>query len=280
MEKDPPVDTISDALRIVFATYLQDPVLALRRYRLTQRTPELREREIAWVHSYQLLFSRYLDERYREQPQGALAAEAVAASLVSVHNHVLRNWLKRGGGGDPAADLDHALGWLSRSFGLVQRGGNPRRVLVAVLDEDYDPQELTRRIDELAPELPGDRELSGGSTMRRVGEQRERDPHDVQRLARDGVALLDSARGHRSGVVLLGGGDRRCAARRAGGCRRDGIGDEGVGSDAAGAAAAVAHAAHVVQYRGRWLVRVVVLDRVDLPRRTGGVVTHTLSCSA
>ncbi len=148
-EKDPPVDTISDALRIVFATYLQDPVLALRRYRLTQRTPELREREIAWVHSYQLLFSRYLDERYREQPQGALAAEAVAASLVSVHNHVLRNWLKRGGGGDPAADLDHALGWLSRSFGLVQRGGNPRRVLVAVLDEDYDPQELTRRIDEL-----------------------------------------------------------------------------------------------------------------------------------
>lgn len=149
MEKDPPVDTISDALRIVFATYLQDPVLALRRYRLTQRTPELREREIAWVHSYQLLFSRYLDERYREQPQGALAAEAVAASLVSVHNHVLRNWLKRGGGGDPAADLDHALGWLSRSFGLVQRGGNPRRLLVAVLDEDYDPQELTRRIDEL-----------------------------------------------------------------------------------------------------------------------------------
>ena len=144
-----PVDTINDALRMVFATYLQDPVLALRRYRLTQRTPELREREIAWVHSYQLLFSRYLDESYRGQPQGALAAEAVAASLVAAHNHVLRNWLKRGGGGDPSAELDQALSWLSRSFGLVQRGGTPGRLLVAVVDEDYDPQELTRRIEEL-----------------------------------------------------------------------------------------------------------------------------------
>ena len=72
----------------------------------------------------------------------------MAASLVAVHNHVLRNWLKRGGG-DANAELDQALSWLSRSFGLVQRGGTPGRLLVAVVDEDYDPQELTRRIDEL-----------------------------------------------------------------------------------------------------------------------------------
>jgi AcrR family transcriptional regulator len=141
-----PVEVIGDALRLVLTSYLADPDLAVRRYRLARTTPELREREIAWVQRYQLLFSRYLDQRYADLPHGALTADVVAAGLVAVHNHVLRAWLKRGGDGDALCDLDEALAWFGRSVALAQRGGGPRRVVVAVFDDDVDPQELVSRI--------------------------------------------------------------------------------------------------------------------------------------
>ena len=141
-----PVEAIAGALRIVLTSYLADPDLALRRYRLTRSTAELREREIAWVQRYQLLFSRYLDGRYADVPQGPVAADVVAAGLVAVHNHVLRRWLKRGGGGDVLGELDDAVAWFDRSVGLVQRGHGPRRVVVAVFDDDVDPQELVARV--------------------------------------------------------------------------------------------------------------------------------------
>jgi len=143
-----PVEAIAGALRIVLTSYLADPDLALRRYRLTRSTAELREREIAWVQRYQLLFSRYLDERYSDVPQGPVAADVVAAGLVAVHNHVLRQWLKRGGGGDALSDLDEAVAWFDRSVGLVQRGHGPRRLVVAVFDDDVDPHELVARVRE------------------------------------------------------------------------------------------------------------------------------------
>lgn len=141
-----PVEVVAGALRIVFSSYLADPDLALRRYRLTRSTAELREREIAWVQRYQLVFSRYLDERYADLPQGPVAADVVAAGLVAVHNHVLRQWLKRGGGGDALGELDEAIAWFDRSVGLVQRGHGPRRIVVAVFDDDIDPQELVARV--------------------------------------------------------------------------------------------------------------------------------------
>jgi AcrR family transcriptional regulator len=141
-----PVEAIAGGLRIVLTSYLADPELALRRYQLTRSTPELREREIAWVQRYQLLFSRYLDDRYADIPQGAVAADVVAAGLVAVHNHVLRQWLKRGGGGDVLTELDDAVAWFDRSVALVQRGHGPRRIVVAVFDDDVDPQELLTRV--------------------------------------------------------------------------------------------------------------------------------------
>ncbi len=141
-----PVDALAGALRIVLTSYLADPDLALRRYRLTRSTAELREREIAWVQRYQLVFSRYLDVRYADVPQGPMAADVVAAGLVAVHNHVLRQWLKRGGGGDALGELEEATAWFDRSVGLVQRGHGPRRIVLAVFDDDVDPQELVARV--------------------------------------------------------------------------------------------------------------------------------------
>ncbi|MBI1377367.1 MAG: TetR family transcriptional regulator [Frankiales bacterium] len=146
------VEVVGGALRIVLTSYLADPDVALRRYRLTRSTPELREREIAWVQRYQLLFSHYLGRRYAEQPMGPVAADVVAAGLVAVHNHVLRGWLKRGGDGDALGELAEALTWFDRSVGLAQRGGRPRRVVVAVFDDDVDPADLVARVREATGE--------------------------------------------------------------------------------------------------------------------------------
>ena len=143
-----PIDAIGSALRLVLASYLADPDVALRRYQLTRTTPELREREIAWVQRYQLLFCRYLDECWADAPQGDLAADVVAAGASALHNHVLRHWLKGDGQGDAMADLDDALAWWRQSAVAEPRADAPRRVVVAVFDEDVDPAELAAHVRE------------------------------------------------------------------------------------------------------------------------------------
>jgi hypothetical protein len=102
------------------------------------------------VQRYQLMFSRYLDRRYATAAQGPLAADVVAAGLVAVHNHVLRQWLTRGnagGSGDAMQDLDAALRWFSHSVRLATRGDAPRRLVVAVFDDDVDPADIAAQID-------------------------------------------------------------------------------------------------------------------------------------
>ena len=143
-----PIDAVASAVRLVLASYLADPDVALRRYQLTRTTPELREREVAWVQRYQLLFSRYLGECWIDAPQGDLAADVVAAGASALHNHVLRHWLKSGGQGDAMADLETALLWWRRSAVAEPRAESPRRVVVAVFDEDVDPQELAAHVRE------------------------------------------------------------------------------------------------------------------------------------
>jgi AcrR family transcriptional regulator len=152
---DDPIAAIGSALRLVLASYLADPEVALRRYQLTRTTPELREREIAWVQRYQLLFCRYLDECWAEAPQGDLAADVVAAGASALHNHVLRHWLKGDGQGDAMADLDDALAWWRRSAVAEPRAEAPRRVVVAVFDEDVDPAELAAHVREARSALDG-----------------------------------------------------------------------------------------------------------------------------
>jgi AcrR family transcriptional regulator len=144
---DDPISAIASALRLVLASYLADPEVALRRYQLT--------REIAWVQRYQLLFCRYLDECWADAPQGDLAADVVAAGASALHNHVLRHWLKGGGQGDAMADLDDALGWWRRSAVAEPRADAPRRVVVAVFDEDVDPAELAAHVREARSALDG-----------------------------------------------------------------------------------------------------------------------------
>jgi AcrR family transcriptional regulator len=146
----PAVPTMCEAVRMVFAHYVEEPEIALRRYRLVKDVPELRAREIAWVQRYRVLFARFLHSRLDERPHGPLEAETMAGSFAAVHNHMLRRWLKDDLGPDPMAEFDEALVWLSQSFDTALRGGAPRRLVVAVFDEGTDPREIAAQVEAAA----------------------------------------------------------------------------------------------------------------------------------
>jgi AcrR family transcriptional regulator len=148
--ESPAVPAMCEAVRMVFAHYVDEPEIALRRYHLVKDVPELRAREIAWVQRYRVLFARFLHSRLDERPHGPLEAETMAGSFAAVHNHMLRRWLKDDLGPDPMAEFDEALVWLSQSFDTALRGGAPRRLVVAVFDEGTDPREIAAQVEAAA----------------------------------------------------------------------------------------------------------------------------------
>ena len=112
-----PVVAICAGVRLVFRSYVTDPQVSVQRYRLTRTVTALRDRELASVRKYERAFSRYVRERLidgRDESQPALRADVIAATVVAAHNAVLREWLRVGGNYDPMADLEIALGWVSR----------------------------------------------------------------------------------------------------------------------------------------------------------------------
>lgn len=113
----PPLVALASGVRMVFRSYVDDPVVAVERYRLTRSFPALRDRETASVSRYTRLFSSYLRRRYGDEPAADLRAEAVSAAYVAAHNHVLRAWLRSAGEGDPMPALDAAFEWVAARFG-------------------------------------------------------------------------------------------------------------------------------------------------------------------
>ena len=63
----------------------------------------LRDRESASVDHYRRLFTRYLRQRFADDPDGELRAAVIGAAVVAAHNLALRAWLAAGA---PEAGLD------------------------------------------------------------------------------------------------------------------------------------------------------------------------------
>ena len=146
----PPVPSLCEAVRLVFAHYVEDPDISMRRYRIVKDVPELRSREIAWVERYRVQFARYLHSRVDDRPNGALEAEAMAGAFVAIHNHMLRRWLRGELGADPMRAFDDALAWLATSFDTASRGEAPRRLVVAMFDEGTDPRVIAAEVERAA----------------------------------------------------------------------------------------------------------------------------------
>ena len=132
------IAAVSDAVGLVFRSYLDEGDLARRRYALTSSVPALREREIISVARYQRLFREYIASRLDDPAEpGQLQAELMAASFVAAHNHVLRRWL-RGQSPDPLAELDHALRRISTLFDDDHAAGHGTTIAVFRTDEDIE----------------------------------------------------------------------------------------------------------------------------------------------
>ena len=114
-----PVAAICSGVRVVFRSYVSDPQLSVRRYRLTRSVAALRDRELASVRKYDRTFSRYVRERLHGQfpaAQVSLRSDVIAATVVAAHNAVLREWLRAGGDYDPMPELEAAFDWVIHTF--------------------------------------------------------------------------------------------------------------------------------------------------------------------
>jgi AcrR family transcriptional regulator len=138
---------VSDAVRLVLHSYLDEGDIARRRYALTSTVPALRDREIASVARYQRLFREFIADSAGDRSETALLrAELTAASAVAAHNHVLRRWL-RGESPDPAGELDRAMRQVIMFFGHDDSG---RETVIALFRTAQDPEALVSAIRAIA----------------------------------------------------------------------------------------------------------------------------------
>ncbi|WP_184080811.1 TetR/AcrR family transcriptional regulator [Nocardiopsis mwathae] len=162
---DDPVSTVRAAARMVFQGYVSTPEITVPRFRLVRAVPRLRDREIAMTARYQAAFSRYL-ARGETEGVRVLAGEALAASVIAAHNHVLRSWLRDPQRPVPWARFDQAMDFVARALGAALRrpetpGGaaesaeSAESVLVAVYPSSLGGEDVLRRVRAaLEPEDP------------------------------------------------------------------------------------------------------------------------------
>ncbi|GGX88171.1 TetR family transcriptional regulator [Streptomyces minutiscleroticus] len=134
-DADDPVARVCDAARLVLRMYAENTAFSVQRYRLTRRVPGLRAYELSVVWRYERALAGYLRDRFAGRPDGALRADVIAAAVVAAHNNALRSWLRADGEGDAAAQVDHALAHVKRTFG---DGTGPRPAAAGGDERDDD----------------------------------------------------------------------------------------------------------------------------------------------
>ena len=128
-----PLAVLVPAAHVVLDAYLAEGKLAVDRYRLLARVPELRERERAVVTRYQRAFARHLRAHLPPSDDRDLRAEVLAASLVAAHNHVLRAWLRSPAEVDAGRMLDDALAAVLSALSRLGQADQDEPAFVAVL---------------------------------------------------------------------------------------------------------------------------------------------------
>jgi AcrR family transcriptional regulator len=111
---DPPLAAVCRAVGLVLDDYVLHREVSLARFELTRTITALRDREIASVHRYYVLFAHYLRERVEDKDP--ITAELMASAVVTAHNSVLREWLVSGGKKDPRARLAKVFAHVRQGF--------------------------------------------------------------------------------------------------------------------------------------------------------------------
>ncbi|MDO8145615.1 MULTISPECIES: TetR/AcrR family transcriptional regulator [Isoptericola] len=167
---DPAVDPyleVCRAARLVFDHHVGQRETSLARHRLLQQVPALRDRELVTTHRYERAFTAYLRDTLPTERSSSTMSIAFAASVVAVHNAVLRRWL-RNPYLDLRPDLEEAFADLrkvataptdgpapdSARAGAAPaepdgRGPGSKRVVVAVLEEGAGPDDVARAVRDV-----------------------------------------------------------------------------------------------------------------------------------
>lgn len=140
------------AARMVFDHHVSQRETSLARYALLQDVPALRDRELVTTHRYERAFTQYLRDTLPSDRSNTTASIAFAASVVAVHNAILRRWL-RNPSLDLRPELEEAFSDLRRAVLLgrgevaPEPGGRPRRrVVVTVVDGETAPDDVARAV--------------------------------------------------------------------------------------------------------------------------------------
>jgi AcrR family transcriptional regulator len=175
---------VSRAARLVFDHHVGQRETSLARHRLLQQVPALRDRELVTTHRYERAFTAYLRDTLPPDRSMTTMSIAFAASIVAVHNAILRRWLR-----NPHLDLRPEL---EEAFADL------RRAATAPLPHEEGDAGRTPNGRSGTP-APVERALpDGASVVRTAGTEGKRvvvavlepgaGPDDVARAVRDALA--------------------------------------------------------------------------------------------
>ena len=115
-EFDDPWAACGDAAQLVFGHFRDRRDLSVWRYRIVQRVPALRDRELVTTYRYERLFTEFL--RQAVPGEKPIRIVSFAAAMTSAHNFLLRAMI-RGDDTATAEVLDRELYEIRRTFGVV-----------------------------------------------------------------------------------------------------------------------------------------------------------------
>ncbi|GAB20734.1 putative TetR family transcriptional regulator [Gordonia effusa NBRC 100432] len=132
------------AAEIVFTHFSRTRELAVRRFRVVQEVPALRDRELVTTYRYQRMFEEDLRRRLPDESAAHLAG--YAAAVTGAHNYLLRAMIR----GDRTATIGRLRRELDRIRLALGADGSSdrRRVAVVTFDAGATSEEVAREVGE------------------------------------------------------------------------------------------------------------------------------------
>lgn len=148
-EFDDPWAATCEAAQVVFRHFRDRRELAVWRYRVVQRVPALRDRELVTTYRYERLFTEFL--RSAVPGEKPVRIVSYAAAITSAHNYLLRAMI-RGDETATAEALSRELFELRLTFGVVPgieataAVTTPRAVTVLTYPVGTSPEEIAEQV--------------------------------------------------------------------------------------------------------------------------------------
>lgn len=185
---DPAVDPyleVCRAARLVFDHHVGQRETSLARHRLLQQVPALRDRELVTTHRYERAFTQYLRDTLPPDRSMTTMSIAFAASVVAVHNAILRRWLR-----NPHLDLRPELEEAFADLRRVATAPVPGLAGPGAPGPAPDRQPTDPRVDRGQGDAPAAVRTAGTDGKRVVVAVLEpgAGPDDVARAVRDALA--------------------------------------------------------------------------------------------